>query len=306
MTALLALTTLQAALIMVRGGDDARCPTVRQVNEAIGARLPGVLVPPTPSFPGGALTLTLSRSATGEHRFAVTDAGGQVLLSRTLPPPGPARHRDCEALAETVAIVVDRYLQELPPQEALAASAPPPVVAIASPRHARGELFAGGIWKPSSDGPATLADYEARLGAGLALGASARFALELTAGIQGTAERRWDGRSGRLWRFPTELRLLWRGPAGALRVEVGPFVGLEIMALAGKDAMSAAGVYVAPVVGGNVALRFSLGDRAFLRLVGALGRDLLRYSFQVMQAQEAFGTDVAYAKLGLEAGLAFW
>ena len=44
MGAALALLTLHAALLTVRP-TDARCPSTRQVNEAIAGRLPGVLVP---------------------------------------------------------------------------------------------------------------------------------------------------------------------------------------------------------------------------------------------------------------------
>src|SRR4051794_41870669 len=129
MAGVLALVAVNAALITVNAAD-AQCPSGKQVNEAIAARLPGVLVPSSPAPPAGVLELRLAGNPGTGHRLALSDGRGQVLLSRTLPPSTATRDRDCEALAETVALIVDRYLQELayqsPPPAAGAGGARPP------------------------------------------------------------------------------------------------------------------------------------------------------------------------------------
>src|SRR5438105_10099453 len=101
----LALLALHATLIAVKGAQ-AECPSTKQVNEAIAARLPGVLVPAEPSPGEGALVLVLTgASPAEEHSFALLDAHGETRLSRTLRAPGANRDRDCAALAETVALI---------------------------------------------------------------------------------------------------------------------------------------------------------------------------------------------------------
>ena len=185
MGAWLALVALQAALITVRGGD-ARCPSARQVNEAIAGRLPGVLVPAPSPGAAGVLELRLNESAT-EHSFVVVDGTGTVRLSRPMPPPPPAA-RDCEALAETVALIVDRYLQQLAYQDRQAAPPPPPAP---PPRPRRWELFAGGTWLPASGEQGDMASYEGALGLGRELDSPGRWGLEAT-----TAGARTRGGSG--------------------------------------------------------------------------------------------------------------
>jgi hypothetical protein len=303
MVGVLALVAVNAALISVNAAD-AQCPSGKQVNEAIEARLPGVLVPSSPAPPAGVMELRLAGNPGTGHRLALSDARGQVLLSRTLPPSTATRDRDCEALAETVALIVDRYLQEL------AYQSPPAVVAAPAPRppeepaERRWELFTGGTWQPSNEAGAT-AGYEVRLGLGRTLGRAARLALELTIGVQ---ERTYREAPDPLWRFPAELRLLWRQTPRPVRLEVGPFAGAQVLLLGNnRDPMSTSAVRVAPVAGGLGAVRFSLGNRAFVRLVGAAGVAVVRYSFQPPPYErEVFGTERAYVKMGAEGGLAFW
>jgi hypothetical protein len=302
---LLALLTVNAALITVSAAD-AQCPSVRQVNEAVAARLPGVLVPSTPTPPAGVLELRLAGNPASGHRLALTDGRGQVLLSRELPPSTATRDRDCEALAETVALIVDRYLQEL------AYQSPPTVTAVAAAPSVeepgtgerRWELFTGGTWQPSNEAGAA-AGYEARLGVGRTLGRAARYALELTVGVQ---QRKFREAADPLWRFPAELRLLWRQTPRPVRLEVGPFAGAQVLLLGNnRDPMAAGAVRIAPVAGGLGSVRFALGNRGFIRLVGAAGVALVRYSFQPPPYErEVFGTERAYVKMGAEGGLAFW
>jgi hypothetical protein len=301
MGALLALVALHAALITVRGGD-ARCPSSRQVNEAVASRLPGVVVPASSTPSAGVLELRLIESPS-EHRFALVDSRGEELLSRPLPATSPTAARDCEALAETVALIVDRYLQQLAYQEQEAPAASP---VDNGPRAQRWELFAGGTWQP---GPADMAGYQALLGFGRVLGQAGRLALEATAGLNGTVDHEWGGARGRLWRFPVEVRLLWRKPGKRVQAELGPFTGVHLLVLASNPRdMQKNDLWLAPVVGGLGALRLSLGPNLFARLVGAAAVDIVRYEFmpQSPDSHQSFGTPRGYVKMGLEGGIAFW
>ncbi len=305
MGAVLTLVTLHAALIAVRA-PDAQCPSARQLSEAITNRLPGVVVPLS-AAPPDALQLRLDGAATSDHHLVLANGAGKVLLGRTLPPVPGGRERDCEALAETVALIVDRYLQELSYQEPVV-TAPPPLPAPEAPRHPRWELFAGGVWQPPFDA-SSRAGYEGRVGVGRTLGRSARLIVEAAVGLQGTPEQPWNDGDGtsRLWRLPAELRLLWRSSLAPLRLELGPFAGFELLSWSSENRDGAAeGRYVTPVGGAEVALRLPMGERAFLRLVGAAGYAVKRYSFVQMPGVERFGTEHAYGKMGLESGLVFW
>jgi hypothetical protein len=315
----LALVTLHAALIAVRAGD-ARCPSTRQVRESLGGRLPGFVVPAPSSPAAGVLELKLIESSS-EHRFVVVDSRGELRLSRTLPVSRAATTADCEALAETVALIVDRYVQQLAYQDPDAL-----VTAPAQPRSAREahwELFVGGTWQPASGGPADLAGYEALLGTGRALDEQGRFALEATLGVRGAASHQWGDSSGRLWRFPAELRLLWRGSAGKLRLEAGPLAGIHLLVLASTPGDGSPSsrqpndTRAIPVVGAMGALRLSLGAHLFARLVAGGAFDVVRYTFRPCQGMpvpdcmllggnQSFGTQRIYVKMGIEGGVSFW
>src|SRR5690242_9835271 len=150
LAALLPLLTAHATLIAVRS-TSAGCPSSVQISAAIEARLPGLLIPPEQSGLPEALLLSLSSDAKGAQSFTLTDHDLQVRLRRALPPPASADPSECPALAETVALMVERYLQEVGYH-----AEPPPVA-----EHRRWDLFAGVTWRPGGDG---LSAYEVRLG----------------------------------------------------------------------------------------------------------------------------------------------
>jgi hypothetical protein len=150
--ALVSLLALHAALIAVRNTDDAVCPSARQVSDAIQTRLPGVLVAPEQSWLADTLVLTLATDpATRAQSFTLVDQHGEVRLRRELPALATAGPEECPALAETVALMVERYLQDLGYR---AEPAPSPA--------RRWDLFLGATWRPGADG---LSAYELRLGA---------------------------------------------------------------------------------------------------------------------------------------------
>src|SRR6185436_1099350 len=201
LSALLPLIAAHATMIAVKSTQGG-CPSSAQITAAIEPRLLGLVVPPEQSQLREALLLTLAADpATGAQSFTLVDREQHVRLRRELPPPASADPSECPALAETVALMVERYLQDVGYR-----AEPAPAV-----ERRRWDLFAGATWRPGADG---LSAYEVRLGLGRAFGARARFGLALALGIEGTSDEEWPGATGRLHRFPAELRLVWRRGIG--------------------------------------------------------------------------------------------
>jgi hypothetical protein len=126
---LASLALVPAAIaVLAPAGPDEGCPSPRQVVEALGAHLPGVALPlgqpPGPS----ALRLRVATDATGATLLDLGDANGETVLRRALVPTD--RAPACGALAETVALIIERYWREVgydvPPLE-VTPEAPTPV-----------------------------------------------------------------------------------------------------------------------------------------------------------------------------------
>src|SRR3954465_11699488 len=109
-SSLLAVLALHATMIAVKDVE-AGCPTSRQVVDALEARLPGVLTSADHSGTD-VLVLSLWPLAPAEpHGIALVDDRGEIRLKRTLPSPGDVTERDCPALADTVSLIIERYLR---------------------------------------------------------------------------------------------------------------------------------------------------------------------------------------------------
>jgi hypothetical protein len=294
LAALVPLVVLQATLIAVKP-TDAVCPSPHEVSQAIELRLPGVLVAPQQSGLPDVLLLTVSpEPSTGAPGFTLVDGQQQVRLRRELPPPATGAGPDCPALAETVALMVERYLQDL----AYHGEGAPPEL-----RH--WDLFVGASWRP---GAGDSAAYEVRLGASR-LFARGRMSAGLVLGVEGVSQEEWSGVSGRLQRFPAEVRLLARLALGPTFLEAGPFAGVHLLRLESQSAnKSATDVRLSPVLGMLLGLRIPLGRAVFARLVGGLGLALLRYDYVTRgdDTRVAFGTERLWGKMGIEAGFSFW
>jgi hypothetical protein len=295
LAALLPLLTAHATLIAVKS-TSAGCPSSSQISAAVEARLPGLLVPPEQSGLPDALLLALSSDPTTKAQsFTLTDHDLQVRLRRELPPPASAQASECPALAETVALMVERYLQEVGYH-----AEPSPVI------DRRWDLFTGATWRPGADG---LSAYELRLGLGRILGNRGRFGLALAIGMEGASDEAWAGASGHLHRFPAELRLVWRRGIGTTTFEVGPFAGMQLLVLRSQSQdHDATDVRLVPEGGLEAGLRIPLGRTPFLRVVAALGIAALRYDFVTPPPDKivAFGTERVWGKMGVEAGFSFW
>lgn len=297
LAALVPLLAAHATLIAVKSSE-AQCPSALQIGQAIEARLPGVLIPPEQGGLPEALVLTTAIDpAMRVQSFSLVDQRQQVRLRRELPASASAGPQECPALAETVALMVERYLQDLGYRPE-----PPP----APEGRRRWELFGGATWRPGADG---MAAYEGRMGGGRVLGERGRVGLTLALGVEGASQQSWMGASGRLRRYPAELRLGWRTALGKTTLELGPFAGVQLLVLYSHSTEDAAtDVRLIPSAGLAGGLRIPLGRAPFVRVVAALGVALLRYDFVNPPPDRtvAFGTERVWGKMGLEAGFSFW
>jgi hypothetical protein len=136
---LVALASATAIAILMPAGPDDGCPSPRQVSEAVNAHLPSMVLPLGRPPGPGVLRLSVTADAAGTLRVDLSDPdGGPLLRRRVAPEIGPrAKATDCAALAETAALIVDRYWHEVgyevPPAPP---PAPPPPKAPPPPRAA--------------------------------------------------------------------------------------------------------------------------------------------------------------------------
>lgn len=306
MNSTVALLAVHAALIAVRPGPQTDCPSSRQVSEAMAARIPGVLFPADAPRSADVLTLVLGRDL-GGPTVSLIDGGGRLRLRRMLTPSAGPPDRDCPALAETVALIVERYTNEVegapPPSATAVATTSPP----ASPTGMdRGELYLGTAWRPRSDGGPAV---EAVAGGGVALGAARRWTLMMMATLGGAMNHDWAAGEGELRRYGGRAGLGWRSPLGWIRLELGGLAGVDALTLdARAGRRTRTDLRISPVLEGVVGVRFPLGRRAFARVVGVAGAALLRYEYvaTVARRQEvAFETHRVYGKLAVEVGFSF-
>jgi hypothetical protein len=130
--AILLLALAQAAMVTVASGPDDACPSSAQVQTALEIHAPRLVTPRPDDAPASLLTLTLSSgSPDRDVSMSLLDSKGRVRLYRALSVPGSGKVRDCAALADTIAFIVDRYFDEvelpLLPEKKPPAPPPPPV-----------------------------------------------------------------------------------------------------------------------------------------------------------------------------------
>jgi len=135
---LVALASAAAIAILMPAGPDDGCPSPRQVSEAVAAHLPSMVLPLGRAPGPNVLRLSVTTETGGTLRVELSDPeGGPLLRRRVEPDTGPrAKPGDCVALAETAALIVDRYWHEVgyevpappPPPRAPPPPAPPPPV----------------------------------------------------------------------------------------------------------------------------------------------------------------------------------
>jgi hypothetical protein len=123
---LAALVPAYAIAILMPAGPDDGCPSPRQVNDALAAHLPAMVLPLGHATGPTTLHLAVATDAAGAMRLDLTDPEGGPLLHRWLPAVEHSRGIDCAALAETAALIVERYWHEVGYDVAIEPPNPPP------------------------------------------------------------------------------------------------------------------------------------------------------------------------------------
>jgi hypothetical protein len=247
---------IQAALVTVAPSAEENCPSSAQVQAALETHAPRLVDPSSPASPsseGGAngpLTLSLSPTlATGEMGLSLIDRAGLVRLYRVLPPPLGDRARDCAALADTVAFIIDRYFDEVelpqlperksPAQPPLLPPPPRIVEPTASPPKSALSVTMG---RRVPGGAADLGGYEFKLTGGAALTTAVLAGghpwIDLSAGIVGIANQRWrnGSESASAVRTGTDLAFLLGWPVWRGMLYAGPEATAEMIWLNWRDA----------------------------------------------------------------------
>jgi hypothetical protein len=131
-----ALAPAYAIAILMTAGPDDGCPSPHQLAEALSAHLPGMVLPFGHATGPTTLRLGVTTDAAGTMRLDLYDPEGGPLLHRWLPPNDRTHAGDCPALAETAALIVERYWHEVGydvPLETPNASPKPPTPKATAP-----------------------------------------------------------------------------------------------------------------------------------------------------------------------------
>jgi hypothetical protein len=322
---LLALPVAGAAPVGVippTGSDDS-CPSARQVTDALQAHLPGQVISDkglgTPRT--DLLRAQLDVPADGTVvRFSLTDAQGVVQLRRALPAPGRGRPvADCVALAETLAVIVERYFSSVPleteetelppPPEPEPVVAVPPVVAAPRPPPAPGpSIFVGSAWRAT---PERTTAFEFGLGATVNLtGGNVRLAGLLRLGIEQSQGGDFDSGVASLRRFAARAGLLVAIPAGPGTLEPTLELGADTyLGSATTATHETQSLRPTPVAELQVGYRVALGSHLYLRPRAGGGFAIVRYQVVAVGPNDAqsdiFKTPAWFSTLGLDVGLVF-
>jgi hypothetical protein len=131
-----ALAPAYAIAILMAAGPDDGCPSPHQLADALSAHLPGMVLPLGHATGPTTLRLAVTTDTAGAMRLDLNDPEGGPLLHRWLPASERPKGGDCPALAETAALIVERYWHEVGydvPIEAPAATPKPPPPKATSP-----------------------------------------------------------------------------------------------------------------------------------------------------------------------------
>jgi hypothetical protein len=267
----------------------------------------------------GVLKLTVTGGGPVPLRVELTDQGGEARLYRSLTVAERSRAPDCPALADTVALIVERFLRDLgyeappsppPPKEPTRENLTrgPPAAPMGP---SRVDVFAGGAWRGASGSMAI--DFEAGLGLGFEPGL---FGRRMTATFSGgfattnPAEVRYmDYPPARttLYRIPLRLGFFMPIVLGPGWLEPGLRLAVDWLFVSrswsgGKDRFN----WSSP--GGEVvmAYRVPLLRRLFARLAvsGAATRPYDVKS-PTREGSTVFDQPRFYVKSGLELGFSF-
>jgi hypothetical protein len=318
-----ALLTLPAVSVLVAPGPEEGCPSARQVSDALSERAPAAQS--TRALDSeSALTLVLPPSGTPqEPSFSLVDQQGRLRLFRTLARPGTAHARDCAALSVTVAIIVQRYLEEIELPEVEAARKSPPIqLATPAPAPAAPPVVAGpplrararwdislGVSQRFADQIAALEAYDLRVSVARTLGArmDSGLLLRLWSGISGWTPYGWTGGRGDVIRVPSGLELMWRRAAAfGVELQLGLAGLLDCWILGARYQTNAHWDYRFVAAGALTGgMQVALGKRLFARLFFdvAVAGWRYRYYDRTANGQTVFSTPGVFGDAGLAFGM---
>jgi hypothetical protein len=322
---LASLALVPAAIgVLAPAGPDDGCPSPRQVTEAMTAHLGGAVLPLGQAPGPTALRLSVVTDAGGITRLDVADPGGEIVLHRTLTPADRTRGPDCPALAETAALIVERYWHEvgydLPPlpRPAPPPAAPPATAPVIEARPPPPAAAATGGWRWSAaaaaEGRAGLAG-SADVAALLAVGAERRFGLRLSGGVSnGTTVVAPTFGTATFRRVPFRLGAYLPVRLGPGVLEPGVGLDLEeiwvnVSANPGTESWRASSLCVGRVClgpGADLALGWSLRSsrHVYVRVLAEAGA-AVSYRFLAPDNSVIWSTPSTYLDLGIELGLWF-
>jgi hypothetical protein len=319
----LILATAQAALVTVAPGPSDNCPSSAQVLAALEFHAPALVTPGQNRDSASQTTLVLSPAlATGDFTFFLLDRSGRVKLNRTLPPPDGDRGRDCAALADTVALIVDRYYNEveLPPLPEKSAKPEPMPSAPQEVAHApepNRQVEAGryalslGIGRRMPGSAADLGGNEISLIGGMAVagfgGHGGRLWLETSAGIVGIVYWAWPQGNVTAVRTAWGLSALLAWPAWRGRLYAGALTSVEYLWL---DATSNSHLQhetrLAPSAGLRGGYLLFLREHVFIRMDLGGSVAIVRYDLATQShSSMLLSAPRVYATAAIGVGISF-
>ena len=329
-----------AHVIAVSVAPEQTCPAPRQVTDALAVRLPGAVLPPGQPARPRMMRLAVATDPTGGIRIDFADSEGVPLLHRVLAPTrGPG---ECAALADTIALIIERYWREVgydapplapppppppPPPPASPPPAPPPAVAVEARRAApppRADAAPGPPWRWSAAAAVAgrAGDAGARDASALiAVGVEGRIGLRLSAGVStGTTAALAATGQADFRRFPLRLGGYVPIHVGVGQLEPGLGVDLDLISfgvrgdggITNLGAPTSCSARLCRAAGADLALGWSYASahHIFVRALGRLGM-AASYNFVTKTNDPAtlgdpnWRTPSTYLEVGLESGLWF-
>lgn len=337
---LAALVPAYAIAILMPAGPDEGCPSPRQIGDALGAHLPGMVLPLGHAIGPTTLHLAVTTDAAGALRLDLTDPDGGPLLHRWLPATEHGHGGDCPALAETAALIVERYWHEVGYDVAIEAPSPPPEPPAPAPTAPVEKASAKPSAKPTAvvvkprgpppSPPAPLPPPRWWIGAGAGgrLGDAStrdgsasiaftverpigprRVGLRLSAATNPGVTYQWSTDTSTdhatLRQFPVRMGAYLAVPLGPGQLEPGIGIDLDVISAVTDIPGSRTHLSGSPGVDGAVGWAVLFRPGLYLRLLGDAGAEV-PYHFVTAPNQTPFwSTPRFYLDLGLELGLWF-
>ena len=281
------LPVAQPPLVAVRPSAEARCPSTGEVEAALLARIPGVVVAFDRATERQALLLSLSANPDlGAAELTLTEADGRLRLRRSLGAAGQGK--DCAALAETAALIVERYLVELDERAASAArgnlrsQSITPLITPSLPEPS----WALGLGTGYVIGPVGSEALDFGLRASrLRLGPGHDFVASLRVGVGPEfnpipSDAGYDG-SASVRRYPVSAGLAWLHDLWPGQLEAGGGLGFDVhhVEVAAARGAESSALLAGPHLFAEAALRVSMTRQTFVRVGFGLSAHWLRYDF---------------------------